>query len=55
MTVRVDAEMAKELDAHKVEYAGRFKSDLLPMILSWVVPTLIFFGIWMLLSRSLSK
>jgi len=37
VTVRVDAEMAKELDAHKVECAGRFRSDLLPMILSWVV------------------
>jgi cell division protease FtsH len=55
VTVRVDAEMAKELDSHKVQYAGRFQSDLLPMILSWVVPTLIFFGIWMWLSRRMSK
>ncbi|HVO17874.1 MAG TPA: ATP-dependent zinc metalloprotease FtsH [Anaeromyxobacter sp.] len=55
VTVRVDAEMAKELDAHKVQYAGRFQSDLVPMVLSWVVPTLIFFGIWMWLSRRMSK
>ena len=55
VTVRVDAEMAKELDAHKVQYAGRFQSDLVPMVLSWVVPTLIFFGIWIWLSRRMSK
>jgi cell division protease FtsH len=55
VTVRVDAEMARELDAHKVQYAGRFQNDLIPMILSWVLPTLIFFGIWMLLSRRMAK
>ena len=55
VTVRVDAEMAKELDAHKVQYAGRFESDLVPMILSWVLPTLIFFGIWMLISRRMAR
>jgi cell division protease FtsH len=55
VTVRVDAEMAKELDAHKVQYAGRFQNDLIPMILSWVLPTLIFFGIWMLLQRRMAK
>jgi len=55
VTVRVDAEMARELDAHKVQYAGRFQNDLLPMILSWVLPTLLFFGIWMWLQRRLAK
>jgi cell division protease FtsH len=55
VTVRVDAEMAKELDAHRVQYAGRFENDLIPMILSWVLPTLVFFGIWMLLSRRMAK
>jgi cell division protease FtsH len=55
VTVRVDAEMARELDAHKVQYAGRFQSDLVPMILSWVLPTLIFFGIWMLISRRMAR
>jgi len=55
VTVRVDAEMAKELDSHKVQYAGRFQSDLLPMILSWVVPTLLFFGVWMWLNRRMMK
>jgi cell division protease FtsH len=55
VTVRVDAEMAKELDAHKVRYAGRFENGLLPMILSWVVPTLLFLGVWMWLQRRMAK
>jgi len=55
VTVRVDAEMARELDAHKVQYAGSFQSDLIPMVLSWVLPTLIFLGIWMWLSRRMAK
>ncbi len=55
VTVRVDAEMAKELDAHKVQYAGRFQNDLIPMILSWVLPTLFFFGVWMFLQRRMAR
>ncbi len=55
VTVRVDADMAKELDTHGVKFAGRFESDVLPTILSWVVPTAIFFGVWMWLSRRMAK
>jgi cell division protease FtsH len=55
VTQRVDPEMAKELDAHGVQYAGRFESQLLPMILSWVVPILLFFGVWVFLSKRMTK
>jgi cell division protease FtsH len=55
VTVRVDADMAKELDGHGVKFAGRFESDVIPMILSWVVPTAIFFGVWIWLSRRMAK
>jgi cell division protease FtsH len=55
VTVRVDATMAKELDAHKVQYAGRFESDVLPTVLSFILPPLLFFGIWMWLSRRMAK
>jgi cell division protease FtsH len=55
VTTRVDAEMAKELDQHGVVYAGRFENELLPLILSWVVPIALFIGIWMFLGRRMAK
>jgi cell division protease FtsH len=51
VTTRVDPDIAKELDAASVTYSGRLESNLLPMLLSWVLPVLFFFGIWMLLAR----
>jgi len=55
VTVRVDPEVSKELDAHGVQYAGRFENDLLPLILSWVVPVALFFGVWVFLGRRMAK
>ena len=37
ITNRVEPEIAKELDQHGVEYAGRIESTLIPMILSLTV------------------
>jgi len=47
--------MAKELGTHGVEFKGRLESDLLPMLLSWIVPTALFFGVWIWLSRRMAK
>jgi cell division protease FtsH len=55
ITNRVEPDIAKELDAHGVEYAGRFESTLIPMILSWVVPIALFFGIWVFIGRRMSR
>jgi cell division protease FtsH len=55
VAVRVDADIAKELDAHGVEYRGQFESTFLPMLLSWVVPIALFFGIWVFLGRRMAK
>jgi cell division protease FtsH len=55
VTSRVEQDLAKELDEHGVEYAGRFENAVVPMILSWVVPTALFFGIWMFLGRRMAK
>src|SRR5512132_2354232 len=38
VTSRVEQDLAKELDEHGVEYAGRFENTVVPLILSWVVP-----------------
>ena len=55
LAVRVDADIAKELDQHGVEYRGQFESTLVSLLLSWVVPIAIFGGIWMFLGRRMAK
>ncbi len=46
-TVRVnDPDLVKDLDAHKVNYSGRFESKFLSGVLSWILPIGIFFLIW---------
>jgi cell division protease FtsH len=53
-TTRVETPLAAELDKHGVKYSGKVESQLFATILSWVLPVLLFFGIWMLLMRRLS-
>ena len=55
VTSRVEQDLARELDAHGVEYAGRFEDKALPLILSWVVPILLFAGVWVFLGRRMAK
>jgi cell division protease FtsH len=51
-TVRVsDPELVQLLEQHKVQYSGRVESQWLATLLSWVVPVLLFFGIWMFVFR----
>ncbi|MBM3223532.1 MAG: ATP-dependent zinc metalloprotease FtsH, partial [Candidatus Tectomicrobia bacterium] len=51
-TVRVeDAELVQLLDQHSVQYAGKVESQWLATLLSWIVPVLLFFGIWMFVFR----
>jgi cell division protease FtsH len=53
-TTRVETDLAGKLDAHGVKYSGRIQSTFLPALLSWVVPVLLFFGIWVLLMRRMA-
>jgi cell division protease FtsH len=55
VTSRVESDLAKELDQHGVEYAGRVENELVQVVLSWVIPTAIFFGIWMFLGRRMAN
>ena len=55
VTTRVDPELAADLRARGIEVTGRVESTLLPTILSWVVPVLLFVGLWFFLSRRLAK
>ena len=53
-TVRVEPELAKDLSQYKVRFFGDMQSKLLTSILSWVIPTVIFFAIWMYFVRKIS-
>jgi len=50
-TTRVDPDFAQELQQYGVTYTGQIESTLLRDILSWVLPVLIFVGLWAYLSR----
>jgi cell division protease FtsH len=50
-TTRVDPDFAQELQQYGVTYTGQIESTLLRDILSWVVPILLFFGLWTYLAK----
>jgi cell division protease FtsH len=54
VTPRVDIELARELAEHKVEFRGVANSGLLRDVLSWVLPALAFFVIWMFVFRRMA-
>jgi len=53
-TTRVEIELARDLAQYGVRFTGVVQSTLLRDILSWVVPALVFFGIWMLIIRRIA-
>jgi cell division protease FtsH len=51
VTPRVDTELARELAQYDVEFKGVADNTLLRDVLSWVVPALAFFAIWVFVLR----
>jgi cell division protease FtsH len=51
VTARVDPLIATELAKSGVTFRGAVANTFLRDLLSWVVPALVFFGLWMLLFR----
>src|ERR1700732_1261327 len=51
VTTRVDPQFADELQKYGVTYTGEVESTLVTDILSWVLPVIIFFGLWTLIAR----
>src|SRR4051812_4513090 len=47
VTRRVDPDLARALEAKGVRVVGATEESWLGDILSWVVPVLLFFGLWM--------
>jgi cell division protease FtsH len=51
---RVEPDLAEHLSKYNVPYTQIYESKFLATLLSWVIPALIFFGIWMLILRKFS-
>jgi cell division protease FtsH len=52
VTVRVtDPTLVQDLEAAKIRFAGQVESTWFSTLLSWVLPALIFFGLWGLLIK----
>src|SRR5690349_11983408 len=51
----VPPELADRLDKYGVKYTRVYESTLLRDILAWVLPALVFFGVWYLLARRMGQ
>jgi cell division protease FtsH len=51
----VPPELADRLDKYGVKYTRVYESTLLRDVLAWVLPALVFFGVWYLLARRMSQ
>jgi hypothetical protein len=54
-TTRVDSELAQKLDAHGVTVTGEASNGVFQTILSWVLPAIVFYVLWMLIFRRFSE
>ncbi|MEW5709654.1 MAG: ATP-dependent zinc metalloprotease FtsH [Pseudomonadota bacterium] len=55
VTTRVDPTLANELQKYGVTYTGVVQSTFLRDLLSWVVPAVVFFALWMFLIRKFAE
>ncbi|KRR26200.1 cell division protein FtsH [Bradyrhizobium lablabi] len=55
LTTRVDQETAQELEKHNVRFTGQIESTFLRDLLSWVMPVLLFFGLWWYIGRRMAE
>jgi cell division protease FtsH len=53
-TTRVEPELVNELSKYDVKYSGYIESNWLPLLLSWVVPIVLFAGVWFYLSKKMA-
>ncbi|WP_111731817.1 ATP-dependent zinc metalloprotease FtsH [Roseovarius amoyensis] len=51
---RVDPDFAADLEQYDIPFTGGSDQNWLTDLLSWVVPVLFFFGMWMLLTRRMT-
>lgn len=50
-TYRVDTDFASELNAADVQFSGGSDTNIFTSLFSWILPMLVFFGLWMFVFR----
>jgi cell division protease FtsH len=55
VTIRVERDLAEDLAKYNVRFAGKIENNLIRDVLSWILPVLIFFGIWMFFIRRMAE
>ncbi len=55
VTTRVDPKLADDLAKYNTKFTGVVETNFLTNILSWVVPALVFFAVWIFLFRRLAE
>jgi cell division protease FtsH len=55
VAVRVDEQLAKDLEQYNVKYTGVIESTFLRDILGFVIPALVFVGLWFFLMRRFAE
>ena len=55
VAVRVDEQLSKDLEQYNVKYTGVIESTFLREILGFIVPAVVFFGLWWFLMRKLAE
>jgi len=50
-TVRVNPDLAKELEGHTLKFRGEVESTFLRNLISWLIPIFLFLGIWYFMMR----
>jgi len=54
-TVRVDPELARDLEKYGVTYTGIIENNIISKILSWIIPVVVFFALWMYVCRRMAE
>jgi cell division protease FtsH len=55
VTTRVESDLAEKLDRHNVIYTGVIESTWIRDLLSWILPVIVFAGIWMYVIRRMGE
>ena len=55
VTIRVEPDLAKDLEKYKVRFRGMVETTFLRDLLSWVLPAFVFVAIWMFMLRRFAE